>query len=303
MDDSDSDGEKKTKPAEVSKVARKDSSKSKKRRILGSSDEDEPATNGKKESISSKLSKLSTKSSPDGKKKLKPVDVNSVFGNEPVKRIEKEKKTSKTSKASNLFDDFDDDEDLAEIDDDLLSPATSKTSKPSNHKDDKSHIEKVSSKKDADVLKTINKSPSKIKAEKRSPQKKDSDKPKEVIDSEKGKHKLKADEDDDVPTLPSKQKKNGTPASSKKKPAKPKQEEADLDTSVYDADQERHEKRRATAMLYKQFQKRSGPSNPGSKEIPKGKPNCFEKLTFVLTGVYESMERDEAKSVIEELGN
>ncbi len=33
-----------------------------------------------------------------------------------------------------------------------------------------------------------------------------------------------------------------------------------------------------------------------------GEPNCLEGLTFVITGVLESMERDEAKSLLEKYG-
>ena len=33
-----------------------------------------------------------------------------------------------------------------------------------------------------------------------------------------------------------------------------------------------------------------------------GGENCLEGLTFVLTGVLESMERDEAKSLVERYG-
>lgn len=73
-------------------------------------------------------------------------------------------------------------------------------------------------------------------------------------------------------------------------------------STVYDPDQERHERKRAAAMLYQKFQKRAGPSNPGSKEIPKGKPNCLAGMTFVLTGVFESMEKDEAAQVIKDFG-
>lgn len=71
---------------------------------------------------------------------------------------------------------------------------------------------------------------------------------------------------------------------------------------MYDPDQERHERRRAAAMLYQKFQKRAGPSNPGSKEIPKGKPTCLSGMTFVITGVLESMEKDEAAQVIKDFG-
>lgn len=72
--------------------------------------------------------------------------------------------------------------------------------------------------------------------------------------------------------------------------------------TVYDPDQERHERKRAAAMLYQKFQKRAGPSNPGSKEIPKGTPTCLSGMTFVITGVLESMEKDEAAQVIKDFG-
>lgn len=71
---------------------------------------------------------------------------------------------------------------------------------------------------------------------------------------------------------------------------------------MYDPDQERAERKRAAAMLYKQFQKRSGPAHPGSKEIPKGKPDCLAGFSFVLTGVFDSMERDEAAAVVRDFG-
>lgn len=71
---------------------------------------------------------------------------------------------------------------------------------------------------------------------------------------------------------------------------------------MYDPDQERHERKRAAAMLYQKFQKRAGPSNPGSKEIPKGTSTCLAGMTFVITGVLESMEKEEAAQVIKDFG-
>ncbi|XP_074655987.1 replication factor C subunit 1-like isoform X2 [Tubulanus polymorphus] len=53
---------------------------------------------------------------------------------------------------------------------------------------------------------------------------------------------------------------------------------------------------------YWAYKNRAGPSAPGSKEIPEGGENCLEGLTFVVTGVLESLERDEAKSLIERYG-
>lgn len=50
---------------------------------------------------------------------------------------------------------------------------------------------------------------------------------------------------------------------------------------------------------YRAYLNREGPKALGSKEIPQGADNCLEGLTFVITGVLESIERDEAKSLIE----
>ncbi|XP_070209411.1 replication factor C subunit 1-like isoform X2 [Littorina saxatilis] len=53
---------------------------------------------------------------------------------------------------------------------------------------------------------------------------------------------------------------------------------------------------------YRSFLNREGPAAPGSKEIPTGAENCLEGLTFVITGVLDSLERDEAKSLVERYG-
>lgn len=53
---------------------------------------------------------------------------------------------------------------------------------------------------------------------------------------------------------------------------------------------------------YRSYLNREGPRALGSKEIPEGGENCLESLTFVITGVLESLERDEAKSLIEKYG-
>ncbi|XP_057584405.1 replication factor C subunit 1 isoform X3 [Hippopotamus amphibius kiboko] len=62
------------------------------------------------------------------------------------------------------------------------------------------------------------------------------------------------------------------------------------------------EKRRTNYQAYRSYLNREGPKALGSKEIPKGAENCLEGLTFVITGVLESIERDEAKSLIERHG-
>ncbi|OCT99435.1 replication factor C subunit 1 [Xenopus laevis] len=62
------------------------------------------------------------------------------------------------------------------------------------------------------------------------------------------------------------------------------------------------EKKRANFKAYQNFLNREGPKALGSKEIPTGADNCMEGLTFVITGVLESIERDEAKSLVERYG-
>ncbi|XP_054019968.1 replication factor C subunit 1 [Dryobates pubescens] len=62
------------------------------------------------------------------------------------------------------------------------------------------------------------------------------------------------------------------------------------------------EKKRSNYEAYRSFLNREGPKALGSKEIPQGAENCLEGLTFVITGVLECIERDEAKSLIERYG-
>ncbi|XP_028657805.2 replication factor C subunit 1 isoform X1 [Erpetoichthys calabaricus] len=60
--------------------------------------------------------------------------------------------------------------------------------------------------------------------------------------------------------------------------------------------------KRQNYQAYRNYLNREGPRALGSKEIPQGADNCLEGLTFVLTGVLESLERDEAKSLVERYG-
>eukprot|EP00466_Bigelowiella_natans_P015023 jgi/Bigna1/66835/fgenesh1_pg.2_\ len=47
---------------------------------------------------------------------------------------------------------------------------------------------------------------------------------------------------------------------------------------------------------------RGAPPKAGQKEIPEGKPNCLQGLTFVITGTLDSLERDEAGDLIKQYG-
>ncbi|XP_027982404.1 replication factor C subunit 1 isoform X2 [Eumetopias jubatus] len=83
-----------------------------------------------------------------------------------------------------------------------------------------------------------------------------------------------------------------------KTPKKPKSSPAKKES----VSPEDSEKRRTNYQAYRSYLNREGPKALGSKEIPKGAENCLEGLTFVITGVLESIERDEAKSLIERYG-
>ncbi|OON20510.1 replication factor RFC1 domain protein, partial [Opisthorchis viverrini] len=50
------------------------------------------------------------------------------------------------------------------------------------------------------------------------------------------------------------------------------------------------------------YSAREGPRALGSKPIPKGNPTCLCGKTFVITGILESIERDDARALIERCG-
>uniref|UniRef100_A0AAR2JHK8 Replication factor C subunit 1 n=1 Tax=Pygocentrus nattereri TaxID=42514 RepID=A0AAR2JHK8_PYGNA len=62
------------------------------------------------------------------------------------------------------------------------------------------------------------------------------------------------------------------------------------------------EKKRVNSAAFRNYLNRDGPRALGSKEIPQGAENCLEGCVFVLTGVLESMEREDAKSLVERYG-
>ncbi|KAM6940643.1 replication factor C subunit 1 [Xenentodon cancila] len=85
-----------------------------------------------------------------------------------------------------------------------------------------------------------------------------------------------------------------TPTALKTSPKKPES----ANTSPEDAEK----KKKVNSSAYRNYLNRDGPRALGSKEIPKGEENCLEGCVFVLTGVLESMERDDAKSLVERYG-
>lgn len=91
------------------------------------------------------------------------------------------------------------------------------------------------------------------------------------------------------------------PTSSAKKSTKKETAPVDLESSVQ-MDEDRHEKKQMAAALYQKFKNRASCINHGSKEIPKGRPNCLAGKIFLVTGILESLERAEAEELIKEYG-
>ncbi|KAG8591697.1 hypothetical protein GDO81_000269 [Engystomops pustulosus] len=73
-------------------------------------------------------------------------------------------------------------------------------------------------------------------------------------------------------------------------------------SSKSESSPEDSEKKHGNYTSYRNYLNREGPKALGTKEIPQGADNCLEGLTFVITGVLESIERDEAKSLVERYG-
>ncbi|CAD7093602.1 unnamed protein product [Hermetia illucens] len=84
-------------------------------------------------------------------------------------------------------------------------------------------------------------------------------------------------------------------------PKRKASKKADLNSSV-PSDEERHERKQLAAILYQKYKNRQSVINPGCKEVPKGQPNCLAGLSFLVTDILESLEREECNSLIKDLG-
>lgn len=242
----------------------------KKRRIIDSDDEDD-----RKKKIKDTPDK---KSSPAKEKKAKvEVDISNLFG-EPgktTKRVKTEKPPAIiSSEVIDLIDDSALEHDMSllvdELDKSEMSPKVAET------KTEKVKKEPSVAPKSAEKRK-LDKSPAKPISQ---------GEPKAVV------------EVDLIASPTNKKQKVQKPSSSAKKEKKVKEPK---ESSAED-DQARHERKQASIAMYHKFKNRASVINPGSKEIPKGKPDCLKGLQFVISGVLESMERDEAADLIKSCG-
>ncbi|XP_018342281.1 PREDICTED: replication factor C subunit 1 isoform X1 [Trachymyrmex septentrionalis] len=66
--------------------------------------------------------------------------------------------------------------------------------------------------------------------------------------------------------------------------------------------EERNEMKKQRTIMYEKYLQRGGARNPGSKEIPTGAENCLAGVSFLITGVLDSLERNEAEDLIQKYG-
>ncbi|XP_018326325.1 replication factor C subunit 1 [Agrilus planipennis] len=91
-----------------------------------------------------------------------------------------------------------------------------------------------------------------------------------------------------------------TPGKRKKSPAKPKK--SPFKNTHVETDQDRYDRKVHSAVSYQNYLHRGGPPHHGSKELPKGKPDCLRNLCFLRTGVLDSLESYEFEELIKEHG-
>lgn len=85
-------------------------------------------------------------------------------------------------------------------------------------------------------------------------------------------------------------------------PTPRKKKKLDHTDSGIDSELQKSERKRHSAALYQNYLHRGGPKNHGMKEYPKGKPDCLRGLTFLRTGVLDSLEGDEFQSLVSDHG-
>ncbi|XP_053693430.1 replication factor C subunit 1 [Sabethes cyaneus] len=291
---SDDEQEDSRKISSTSALASASSSKTsthhKKRRVIDSDDEDKSPTKSDRKSAGSASSQP----------KLKPVSAADVFSSAPVKRTEVPRPSKKAIKEEiEIHSDEEFEKTLAGLDDSGVIPETP-TAKKRRSGDKTSPTKKVIK----EERKTNGhghhheqqQQHKKVKEEKKtSPEKVKEEKKKSVTpDKRESKSKEGSTPRDKKPVVKKE--------SSTEEGTTPKGSKKSLNDSVVLTDEERFERKRASAMLYQKFKNRGGPAAPGSKEIPKGTPDCLAGLQFVVTGVLESMERDECAQVIKDFG-
>ncbi|XP_012535848.1 replication factor C subunit 1 [Monomorium pharaonis] len=302
---SDEDEEAPKSSPKRSKVVRK----TKKSSILSDSEDEAFVKDDKKNSRQSKASKN------ESEKPREAMLPGELFGKKPIMRVEETKVNQKLQK---MESEFHDDEDFDAV---LKQLDAFQDTKQKNKKKD--NIKKISKKSEVKTEVDINKkhdtylkdsnnginiSTLKTEEVRKSPSKHNACSKIVTSSSKKLQKAIKSstngdldisDEynesskqlnfDNSTSTSASEEDKN-TERSSRKK------------AKTMDLFEERIEKKKQRAIMYEKYLQRGGARNPGSKEIPTGATNCLTGLSFLITGVLDSLERDEAEDLIRKYG-
>ncbi|KAG8233511.1 hypothetical protein J437_LFUL011672 [Ladona fulva] len=271
------DSPKKTSNKERSKAV---GGKKTRRVILDSDSEEDPlppspkrrkssSSSGKKESIISK-------ETPN----LVPVNIADVFGSKPVERVERPPQEYQSPTVKQEDEHSTDDKSCKS----LASPVVSHESSDG----------------DISAKKIDERSERKIKSPKKENRRKSEDEM-NLDHHEKGRKRSDSEHDkkhvhvnnDNTPTKVSDLVKTREGSASKRCMEGEVKSETGSNSS---------EKKKQHAIMYQKYLHREGPKHPGSKEIPEGHPNCLNGLAFVITGVLDSMDREEATALVQRCG-
>ncbi|CAL1677655.1 unnamed protein product [Lasius platythorax] len=291
---SDEDEEKPKSSTKRSKIVRK---KSTKVSVLSDSDDDIIVENSKKDFIKPEASKKN-----ESEKPRKAIFSGELFGKRPITRVEETKVRQKLQKLESEFhndDDFDSVLKQLDTSQNMIIQDTKKdkvdTENANISKNSeaaiKTEIVSNKNKKHDTYLKDnqTNKTNSTKTKEKKKSSSKNNVHSKMIISPSKEKLKIEKDSsNEDLDTNKNESIKQQSPDRKKAK--------------TVDLFEERIEKKKQRSLMYEKYLQRGGARNPGSKEIPTGAQNCLAGISFLLTGVLDSLERSEAEDLIRKYG-
>ncbi|XP_033322523.2 germ line transcription factor 1 [Megalopta genalis] len=282
------------------------STKPTKRRIISSDEDDEkiksPIKRSKKIKILGKNS-ISVDSDEEGKQK-KTVSPGDIFGKKPINRKEAAKISKKLRKEeAESHDDTKFEATLSQLDISDIEQKYLEESQKSN----KDSIHNVCEKDDLPKSNSENEEEKTIPFENEDKIEENSTIQKSNTDLRNKNHIDKAKKHSNVGINDSKLDDKSKHAKNTSK-AKSSVYELEIEQSKkkspknLDEYEKRAEKRKQSSALYQQYLQRGGARNPGSKEIPEGSEYCLAGLSFLITGVLDCLEREEAEELIKKYG-
>ncbi|KAG5345632.1 RFC1 factor, partial [Acromyrmex heyeri] len=280
--------------------------KRKKSSILSDSEDEERVVRDDKKDSSNPTANKKSKS----KEPCKAVPVTELFGKKPIMRVEETKVNRKLQKVESKFhDDEDFDAVLKQLDTVQYSDTDTLIQ---DKRKGKSNIKNVDSPKKSEAA---------VKTEVASNKnRKHNNGLKDCNNKINNMSELRSEEAKESPNKNNVYSKvtNSSPKQNLQK-EKRGSSNGDLDISKKDKDTEKSSRKKAKIMeenlfeerkemkkqrtiMYEKYLQRGGARNPGSKEIPTGAENCLAGVSFLITGVLDSLERNEAEDLIQKYG-